>query len=216
MKYFIGIAAVALGLLFSSFPASAQQRYWFVGNDTSQVWSLEDNGLVSTGDARYSQWLAHGNLASKIASTSELYDVISASFPDHLAASAPGLETLGGLQPPQSFLWRRSAGLNIVYSGEPSLSGLYPIDDQWFNGLATGALLSCNPTDLASCTTGMPFGLSTYTYLDKNFHPHTMSIPQMVAIVLAIRNYVAQLFAQLQVGLGGGTPVWPSQTMTVP
>lgn len=196
--------------------SSASAQYWKVAGSTSEVWSLTQDALVPVTDSTYVAWLAAGNMTSSIVSTSELYDVISLSYPTHLAASAPNLEANGGLTPEQAFTWRKIHGVNIVYTGTPDLDGLYAVDDQWLGGLMTGALIRCGSTILESCVSALPFGASTYTYLDKTLSPHSMSIVQMRTISLAIEDHFAKLYEQLKVGIDGGTPVWPSLTVTVP
>ena len=207
---------VMSGLLLITMHSSAFAQYWQVGEDTANVWSLTENTFVPVSDTAYLAWAAAGNMANKIASSSELYDVIAASYPAHLAPSAPVLEANGGLTPFQAFTWRRESGLNIVYTGAPALNGRYSIDDQWLGGVMTAALLRCGATVLDSCSVAFPGGSATFSYLDKNFVPHTFSIVQLRTVVLAIENHVASLYTQLTVGLGGGTPVWPTLTVTVP
>lgn len=194
----------------------AHAQYWKVADDTTSVWSLDNNNVIPSNDAAYLEWLAAGNRTTPIASSAELYDVIAQSHPTHLTASAPALDAYGGLSPMQAFMWRKESGLAIIYTDVPSLSGLYAVDDMWLIGLTSGALLRCGTTSLDACSNPMPFGAATYTYLDKQLQPHTMSIVQMRVISLAIEDHMATLYAQLVVALGGGSPVWPSLTKTVP
>jgi hypothetical protein len=207
-------ASIALAALAVCGPAYAQ--YWKVGADTNNVWSIADDNFVPSNDQTYLAWVAAGNRTTPIASTAELYDVIAQSYPRQLAGSAPSLDAYGGLTPLQSFTWRKDNGLNIVYTGTPSLNGLYAVDDIWRLYLMGGALIRCGVIPLESCPDPMPFGVATYTYLDKQLQPRTMSIVQMREITLALQNHLATLYAQLAVGLGGGTPTWPSLTKTVP
>jgi hypothetical protein len=108
------------------------------------------------------------------------------------------------------------AGVNITYTGEPTLDGHYAVDDPWLTRLMTGALVRCGSTALNVCSIPFPGGGSTYDYLDADLVTHTMSIVQMKTIALAIDDYFAQLQIQLEVGLAEGTPVWPSAEITVP
>lgn len=80
----------------------------------------------------------------------------------------------------------------------------------------TAALIRCDGTSLSTCSTALPFGLATYSYIDLDGLPHNFSITQLKVVVLAIENFVASLYAQLLVGLAGGSPSWPSSTVTVP
>jgi hypothetical protein len=216
------IVAIFLIVFVVCHSANAQSttppsQYWKVAGSTTAVWSLPTSGFVPITDSNYVAWLAGGRrVPISIASTSELYDVIAQSYPDLLIASAPGLEANGGLNPSQAFLWRKANGLNIIYPSEPTLNGLYPVDDQWLGGLMTGALLRCGLNPLGSCSAPFPGGSSTYAYLDKQLQAHTMSIVQMRAISLAIEDHIASLYAQLKIGLDGGTPSWPALTVTVP
>lgn len=210
------LLGVLWAICWSAFGSAASAQYWKIGGSTSELWSLTQDAIIPVTDDTYVAWLAAGNLASSIASTSELYDVISQSYPTHLATSAPNLEANGGLTPVQAFTWRKVHGVNIIYTGAPDIDGLYALDDQWLGGLMSGALLSCGSTPLESCVNPFPFGASTYTYLDKTLSPHSVSIIQLRVIALAIRDHFARLNEQLVVGLGGGTPGWPSLTVTVP
>jgi hypothetical protein len=210
-------SAVVCFVLFFSHAALAQKNYWHVAGDVTRVWSLSDNQFVGVSDTGYIAWLTLPmRTTGEISSTAELYEVISSTYPDHLAVSAPVLETDGGLTPYQAFTWRRVAGLNITYTGAPWLDGKYSIDDQWLGGLMTAALLRCDGTILSSCANPFPFGSTTYVYRGMDGINHTMSITQMRVVVLAIQDFVAGLYAQLSIGLAGGTPSWPSSTVTVP
>jgi hypothetical protein len=192
-------------------------KYWFIGEDTDNVWSLDDHALVPVNNADYVAWIVQpDNKTQKIASTSDLYDVIASSYQGELAESAPALEEEGGLRPIQAFEYRMVAGVNITYTGFPDLDGHYAVDDPWLTRLMSGALVRCGATTLAMCSNAFPGGASSYDYLDADLVSHTMSITQMRTIALAIDDYFAQLQAQLAVGLAEGTPVWPSSAITVP
>jgi hypothetical protein len=210
------LALILLLLGFWALPAKAQQAYWLIGGDTGHVYSLNDNAVVVTSNGTYVTWLAAGGVPTHIASTSELYDVISRNYPGKLTAAAPVLETAGGLTPFQAFLYRRTGGLTITYTGQSGLDGVYPVDDQWLGGLSSGMLLRCGATALGSCANAFPAGASTYAYVDMHGTSHTLTPVQLSVIALAIQNYFATLYAQLQIGLGGGTPSWPAATVTVP
>jgi hypothetical protein len=192
-------------------------KYWFIGEDTDNVWSLDDDALLGIANSDYIFWASQpDNKTEKSASTADLYDVIASSYPDQLAASAPALEEEGGLRPIQAFEYRMVAGVNITYTGEPTLDGHYAVDDPWLTRLMTGALVRCGSTALNVCSIPFPGGGSTYDYLDADLVTHTMSIVQMKTIALAIDDYFSQLQIQLEVGLAEGTPVWPSAEITVP
>jgi hypothetical protein len=192
-------------------------KYWFIGEDTDNVWSLDDHALLGIADTDYIFWASQpDNKTQRIPSTADLYDVIASSYPEKLAVSAPALEEEGGLRPIQAFEYRMVAGVNITYTGEPTLDGHYAVDDPWLTRLMTGALVRCGSTALNVCSIPFPGGGSTYDYLDADLVTHTMSIVQMKTISLAIDDYFAQLQAQLEVGLAEGTPVWPSADITVP
>jgi len=213
----LGLILAIVIILGVSHGANAQSKqYWIVGEDATQVWSLSDNQFVDITNPDYTAWLIlPGSSTAKIPDTTSLYTVIAATYPDHLAASAPVLEANGGLSPLQSFTWRRAAGIIITYTGQPSLYGRYSLDDPNLGWLMLGALLSCEGTTLANCATPFPFG-ATHTYLDMDFVPHTMSVTQMRVIALAVRDAAAALYEQLKIGQAGGTPAWPSLLKTVP
>ncbi len=208
--------ALLVLLVFWAMPVKAQQVYWTIGSDVAHVYSLNDNAVVVTSNGAYVAWLTAGGTPTHIASTSELYDVIAAAYPQKLAAAAPVLETAGGLGPFQAFLYRRLAGLTITYTGQDPLNGVYPVDDQWLGGLMSGALIRCGATDLSSCMDAFPGGDATYSYVDMHGTAHAFTPAQLSVVVQAIQNYFASLYAQLQIGLNGGTPTWPVATATVP
>jgi hypothetical protein len=192
-------------------------KYWFIGGDMANVWSLDDHALLGITDADYIFWASQpDNKTQTIPSTADLYDVIASIAPEKLAVSAPALEEEGGLRPIQSFEYRMVAGVNITYTGQPTLNGHYAIDDPWITRLMTGALLRCGSTALNVCSTPFPGGGATYDYLDADLVPHTMSITQMKIIALAIDDHFSQLQEQLEIGLAEGTPSWPSAEITVP
>jgi hypothetical protein len=84
-------------------------KYWFIGEDMDNVWSLNDHALVPVNNADYTAWTVKpDNRTQKIASTSDLYDVIASSYPAELAESAPALDEEGGLRPIQAFEYRMS------------------------------------------------------------------------------------------------------------
>lgn len=210
------IALVAM-LLSVGMAYAESGRYWIVAGSATQVWSLAADNFVSVNDGAYQTWSAiPGNHAAPIKSASELYEVLSNSYPSHLDASTPVLEAGGGLTPLQSLVFRRHAGLHITYTGQSGLNGTYAVDDQWLSGLMSGALLRCGATSLASCSNPFPNGAATYTLIDLYGAPHTMTASQMAIISLAIQDYWANCVAQLQIALGGGSPTWPSSSVTVP
>jgi hypothetical protein len=210
------LAYVIASLLISGVCQCHANQYWKVAGSTTQVYSLDDNAFVAVSDSGYTTWLGTGQIATRIASSAELYDVISVSFPQHRAAAVAPLEATGGLTPAQSLTARRYAGIQITYTGHSDLNGTYAIDDQWLSGLMAGSLIRCDTTSLSSCTNPFPEGGATYGLTDFNGVPHTMTSPQMKIISLAIQDYWANCIAQALIAGGGGTPTWPSNSVTVP
>src|SRR5262245_50600292 len=213
------LAALLAGVLLLSRPLLAQERYWSIAGDTNQVWSLSGNTLVPKNDASYVAWVSAGNVVTRIGSSSELYDVIKQTYPTHLAASAPGLDALG-LLPGQAYEWRRDAGLTITYVGASGLDGRYAITleaSQNLTGLVVGVLAACVDMKNSGCNDPQKFpgGGSTYTLRDQDGRPHTMTAIQMGQISFAVRDYIAALYNARAVGDSGGTPAWPSSSVTV-
>jgi len=204
--------------LWSSSAFAASQQFWFVGSNQAIVWSLEANNFIPVEDSSYVTWFAEpGNLASQINSTSDLYEVLQVSYPDHLAASAPVLEQYGGLSPTQSFDWRMAHGLDIVYTGFPDLNGRYAIQDQErLIGLLLGAILRCGTVTFEGCNAPFPNSSPTQAFLDADQVAHNVSIVQLRVIALAITDYVSLLYTELVAELAGSTPNWPSSTKIVP
>ena len=48
--------------------------YWFIGSDTTQVWSSASNTFVTVSDATYLTWLDDGGTPSKYNSFTDLQD----------------------------------------------------------------------------------------------------------------------------------------------
>ena len=74
--------------------------YWIVGTDETHVWSSAQAKLIPANDATFTAWLGGGNVASRIASLSELRQVFAASCPGgmldtYLAAKRFEFETGG-------------------------------------------------------------------------------------------------------------------------
>lgn len=64
--------------------------YWIVAGDETRVWSSRLAAYVLVSDPAYSQWIADGNLPTRIVNEAELWDVLAANYPAGLPAGAGG------------------------------------------------------------------------------------------------------------------------------
>ena len=113
--------------------------YWFVGGDTSQVYSSARTQYVPATDSTYVAWAAN-NTATNILNAEELYEVLVIQWV------------------PSVF----NAGITITSTGTPSLNGAYPLDpqsQQYITSISTGI----------AAGKGLPGGGSTFNYNGRSF-----------------------------------------------
>lgn len=111
--------------------------------------------------------------------------------------------------PPQQMLADAlAAGLAIVSTGTPSLSGTYAIDGDTTANLQ-GLILGYQVRG------SFPKGASTYAYHDLAGEPHTMTRDQLVAVAAAIEDHVSDLYAAAAAEEAGDTADWPTQPVTI-
>ncbi|MBR8059219.1 phage tail assembly chaperone [Burkholderia dolosa] len=56
-------------------------RYWFIGDDASQVWSSRNANFVDVSGAEYVAWLQAGGAPTKIDTIDSLGETLSAQYP---------------------------------------------------------------------------------------------------------------------------------------
>ena len=113
--------------------------YWFVGGNTSQVYSSARAEYVPVSDTTYVAW-AVNNTATSILNAPELYEVLILQWIPSVFA----------------------AGINITSTGTPSLNDTYPLDpqsQQYITSISTGV----------AAGKGLPGGGSTFMYNGHSF-----------------------------------------------
>jgi hypothetical protein len=129
--------------------------------------------------------------------------------PGDRAATGTEITNWQALQPPSL-----DAGLAIISTGTFSLNGTYSID--------AAAQKKINDESLyleVSVSQGSPQfsnGQITRTWLDINAAVHTFSIPQFVSFSVACAQYLTKISEGIATVQAGGTPVWPTQPVTIP
>lgn len=103
-----------------------------------------------------------------------------------------------------------AAGITITSTGNAGISATYALDDTTLSQISSVA------RDAASGL-GLPQNASTFDYpdIDGNMG-HAFSATDIQNLYKAMRDLVANLQEQLAVAKQGGTPAWPSQSVTIP
>lgn len=104
---------------------------------------------------------------------------------------------------------RKANGIAITCTSDATINATYALDDR------TVATVGSIARDVASGL-DFPAGATTYDQPDIDGVPHTFTEPQWIALYKAMRDMVSALAAQRDVMAGGGTPVWPDQSATIP
>jgi hypothetical protein len=71
-------------------PYTPSNWYWIVAGSTAQVYSSAGATYVPTADTTYQAWIAAGNIASRISSEQDLWEVLATQYPAGLPANATG------------------------------------------------------------------------------------------------------------------------------
>lgn len=103
-----------------------------------------------------------------------------------------------------------AAGLAIASTGTPAINGTYALDDGQQTNLA-------NVSIYIAVNNRFPAGQSSLML--RLADGKLISIPSTAAwqaIATAIADYIAHLKIQLVVAARGGTPSWPSASVTIP
>lgn len=104
---------------------------------------------------------------------------------------------------------RKANGIAITCTSNPEIDATYALDDR------SVAVIGSVARDVAAGL-DFPAGASTYDYADLDGTPHTFDEAQFVAFYKAARDLVNALTTQASIMAGGGEPVWPDQTATIP
>jgi hypothetical protein len=111
-----------------AFPAyTPRDWYWQIAGDPRVFSSGRGVPIVAT-DGDYLRWLGAGNQTTKIASWSELFDVLDAAVPDLADRIGPLFEANDWLQPPQIYRYRARSGVHVKFPDVPRLDGVYSHD----------------------------------------------------------------------------------------
>jgi hypothetical protein len=104
---------------------------------------------------------------------------------------------------------RKANGIAITCTSDATINATYALDDR------TVATVGSIARDVASGL-DFPAGATTYDQPDIDGVAHTFTEPQWIALYKAMRDLVSALGAQRDIMAGGGSPVWPPQTATIP
>src|SRR5689334_18523312 len=115
--------------------------YWFVGNDTSKVFSSAAMAYVPVTNSLYAAWRAVGGQPSPILNAQELFEVLQQQWvPIYLGD-----------------------GMQLESTGTPALNGTYPLD-QASQSQITGIAASI------AAGRGLPGGQSSFFFQGHTFN----------------------------------------------
>jgi len=109
----------------------------------------------------------------------------------------------------QVYAQKVADGITITSTSNSALNGTYPIDSASF--AQTGAIARD-----ASSGLGLPHDTATVAINDTDGNPHNFDEASVIALYKAERNLLSTLGTQRDVMAGGGEPVWPPQSATIP
>lgn len=161
-------------------------HYWFVGGDTTKVWSSARVRYVEPTDAAYLAWMVGGRVASNIATSGELFELLIAQWV------------------PLVF----SQGVAVTSTGMPSLKGTYALSDRAISQITTIA------TGIAAGKP-LPGGGSTFNYPDISNTMHEFTETNFLNFGISIEGYVYNFEQALSTLLNGGAANLPSSSLTI-
>ena len=177
--------------------------FWTVlDHSGSDVWSSKAAAYVPEDDPAYVAFLDAGNIATVIDSEDSLRVVLGRAYP-------PGMPLTDQQEADKAVAERLGLGIVVTSTGMPEASATYPLDDR-------GVALSGSTARDVSAGLGLPAAAATAPYADIEGTSHALTGEQFVALYTAQRDLRAVLSEQGVVMAGGGTPVWPDQTATIP
>jgi hypothetical protein len=167
---------------------TAPNWYWIVAGSTTQVWSSARLGYFPVSDATYQAWLTAGNVATNIASTSDLLGVMTQQV-------VPLLQ---------------QQGVAVVSTATPALSGTYACDP------SAQQVLSAITAGL-DAGRGFPGGAASFAYSDVTGAAHEFSAQSdFLNMAAAIEGYVYQFTIALSALVGGQTAALPAPQLAIP
>jgi hypothetical protein len=190
--------------------------YWIVADHPgTDVWSSAAAAYVPETDPDYESFLADGNQPTAIDSEESLRTVLAPVYP-------AGMPLTPRMQADREVAARIALGVVTTSTGTPAASATYPLDD--------AAVARCGATARDySAGLGLPdpaippAGVSretrsvlTVAYADLAGVVHDLTGEQLVGLYQGQRDLRATMTAQGDVLAGGGDPVWPDQSATIP
>ena len=172
-------------------PYDPAKWYWIVAGDTTRVWSSATAAYVPTSDAGYIEWLAEGNVPTRIASEAELQEVFAQQYPAGW--------------PPNPVQMAFAGPLAVACTSIPALNGNYAIDQQT-QAQITGIAAAI------SAGLGLPGGGTTFNWPDVDGNAHPWAQTQFIGFAKAVLNYLYDI-AQFA---AGHTSSLPSMNVTIP
>jgi len=112
------------------------------------------------------------------------------------------------LTPAEQYAQALSAGVNLSWTTSTTLNDTYPIDEMTQTRMLAERLwVSVNST--------FTNGTTTLTWYGSTGTAHQMSMAQANAYLKAVWAYITALWVAYNTALSGGTPSWPSASITV-
>lgn len=166
------------------------------------MFAYSNNGLS------YRAWNDPGNLLQgeiyfdHVPTSTELGN----AFPGYAAAVAVATATAAGQT---GYVTALASGLAISSTGTPAVDATYALDQSQQANVANVALY-------ITVNNRFPGSLSSVSL--RKIDGTTISIPATAVfqeIATAIADYIAKIDAQLLIAQGGGSPTWPTASVTI-
>lgn len=163
--------------------------YWYIGTDTSKLWSSKRMTYVTPSDPDYQNWQA-------------LLGVIILISPDTVSlCSAMQQQALPG------FLM--TMNIQIISNSNPDMNATYGLDPVTLNQIGVVA------RDVASGI-GLPLESTTFQYPSLDGTLKTMSPTDIVNLYKAMRDLVAQISYAVPARIMGADMPFPSNIVNIP
>jgi hypothetical protein len=160
--------------------------YWVVAGNSTTVWSSAALAYVPLANSTYVAWLAAGNVATHINSTSDLYGVMAAQVvPDLMGA-----------------------GVSVTSTGTPALNGTYaldPVSQAQITAIAAGV----------AAGKGLPGGGGTFNWPTAAGALVAFSSANFLNFATALETFLYNFNQALMALTAGGVATLPSTSITI-
>lgn len=163
--------------------------YWFVGGDTSQVWSSARMEYVPVGDDAYRTWIAQ---------------------PEAITSTNPSRADLADVMREHALPLYFASGITITSASNPAINGTYALDQKALDQV--GAVARDSAVGF-----GLPNSAESFQYSDLTGAVKHLSEANVQDLYKAMRNYIAQttLAVQKRV-MGDASMALPSNQARLP